>query len=140
MPLKNLSTNILNTGSDLTHCACYDLFRIKELAKIKCWFKIIVCILQSHFMHTWRASVARTLNTILNKRPMGHIAHLRKQFQSINTHDYIITLIKRRKKNIIKLMSINWFFIWRNLNPYHPRMLVPGLVEIGTVVLEKRIF
>ena len=46
-----------------------------------------------------------------NKRPMGHIAHLRKQFKSINTYDYIITLIKRRKKNIIKLMSINWFFI-----------------------------
>ena len=37
---------------------------------------------------------------------MGHIAHLRKQFKSINTHDYIITLIKRRKKNIIKLMII----------------------------------
>ena len=36
-----------------------------------------------------------------NKRPMGHIAHLRKQFKSIHTHDYIITLIKRRKKNII---------------------------------------
>ena len=33
-----------------------------------------------------------------NKRPMGHIAHLRKQFKSINTDDYIITLIKRRKK------------------------------------------
>ena len=29
----------------------------------------------------------------LNKRPMGHIAHLRKQFKSINTYDYIITLI-----------------------------------------------
>ena len=58
-----------------------------------------------------------------NKRPMGHIAHLRKQFKSINTYDYIITLIKRRKKNIIKLMRIYWFFIWRNLNPYHPRTL-----------------
>ena len=33
-----------------------------------------------------------------NKRPMGHIAHLRKQFKSINSYDYIITLIKRRKK------------------------------------------
>ena len=32
---------------------------------------------------------------------MGHINHLRKQFKSINTYDYIITLIKRRKKNII---------------------------------------
>ena len=35
------------------------------------------------------------------KRPMGHIAHLRKQFKSINTYEYIITLIKKRKKNII---------------------------------------
>ena len=32
-----------------------------------------------------------------NKRPMGHIVHLRKQFKSINTYDYIITLIRRRK-------------------------------------------
>ena len=54
---------------------------------------------------------------------MGHIAHLRKQFKLINTYDYIITFIKRRKKNITKLMRIYWFFIWRNLNPYHPRML-----------------
>ena len=29
---------------------------------------------------------------ILNKRPMGHIAHLRN-----NTYDYIIMLIKRKK-------------------------------------------
>ena len=33
----------------------------------------------------------------LNKRPMGHIAHLRKQFKSINKYDYIITLIQRIK-------------------------------------------
>ena len=32
----------------------------------------------------------------LNQRPMGHIAHL--QFKSINTYDYIITMIKKRKK------------------------------------------
>ena len=66
-----------------------------------------------------------------NKRPMGHIAHLKKQFKSINTYDYIITLINRRKKTIIKLKRIYWFFIWRNLNPYHPRMLVRRLIEIG---------
>ena len=33
-----------------------------------------------------------------NKRPMGHIAHLKKQFKSMNTfensYDYIITLIE----------------------------------------------
>ena len=107
---------------------------------------------------------------------MGHIAHLRKQFKSINTYDYIIMLIKRRKKkhyllyenkwvlHLKKLESpspldalcqdclklAQWFwrrgffkilsmyfcyfvinpprkrvgpFIWRNLNPLHPRML-----------------
>ena len=32
-----------------------------------------------------------------DKRPMGHIAHLRRQFKSINTYGCIITLIKRRK-------------------------------------------
>ena len=58
---------------------------------------------------------------------MGHIAHLRKQFKSINTYEYIITLIKRRKK-IINFMRIYFFFIWRNLNPFHPRMLC---AEIG---------
>ena len=35
-------------------------------------------------------------------------------------------------------MRIYWFFIWRNLNPYHPRMLVPRLVKIDSVVLEKK--
>ena len=58
-----------------------------------------------------------------NKRPMGHIAHLRKQFKSINTYDYIITLIKRRKNNIIYFMRIFCFFIWRILNSPHQRML-----------------
>ena len=58
-----------------------------------------------------------------NKRSMGHITHLRKQFKSINTYDYIITLIKRRRKNIIDFRIIYWFFICRNLNPLHPRML-----------------
>ena len=53
-----------------------------------------------------------------NKRPMCHIAHLR-QFKSLNKYDYIITLIKRRKN----FMGNYWFFIWRNLNPLHPRML-----------------
>ena len=49
-----------------------------------------------------RKSVKSTEKSVkfTNKRPMGHIAHLRKQFKSINTYDYIITLIKRRKNNI----------------------------------------
>ena len=38
-----------------------------------------------------------------NKRPMGHIAHLRKQFKSIIIYDYIITLIKREKHPLLSL-------------------------------------
>ena len=59
--------------------------------------------------------------TTKNKRPMGHIIHLWKQFISINTYDYIITLIEK-KIPIINFMSIYWFFIWTNFNPLHLRM------------------
>ena len=38
----------------------------------------------------------------LNKRPMDHIAHLRKQFESINTYDYI-----RRKKPLLYFWELN---------------------------------
>ena len=38
----------------------------------------------------------------VNKRPMGHIAHLRNQFKSINinfekSYDYIITIMRTGK-------------------------------------------
>ena len=89
---------------------------------------------------------------------MDHIAHLRKQFKSINTHDYIITLIKRRRRNIINLINriclISWmyFLLFRyylplekggalnsnKLETSQPRMLVSSLVEIGSVDLENR--
>ena len=49
------------------------------------------------------------IGSIINKRPMGHIAHMRNQFESINTFekssDYIITLI-RRGKNPIREVEI----------------------------------
>ena len=53
---------------------------------------------------------------------MGHIAKLRKQFNSINTHNYN-NVNWEKKKTIIYSMSIEWFFIWTNLNSLHPRML-----------------
>ena len=37
--------------------------------------------------------------------------------------DYNITLIKRRKNNIIYFMRIYCFFIWKILNPPHQRIL-----------------
>ena len=44
--------------------------------------------------------VIKPSSSTQTKRPMGHIAHLRKEFKSINTYDYIITMIKRRKKTL----------------------------------------
>ena len=52
---------------------------------------------------------------------MGHIAHLSKQFKSINDYDYIITLIRRTKKTINFFLRIDWFLIWTNLNPLKPK-------------------
>ena len=49
----------------------------------------------------WRIHLFFTLifhGKMKYKSSMGHIAHLRKHFKSINTYDYIITLIERRKK------------------------------------------
>ena len=63
-----------------------------------------------------------------NKRPMGHIPHLRKQFKSINTWLYH-NVDKEKKKNIINFMRIFCFFIWRNLNPLHPRMLCAKMAQ-----------
>ena len=37
---------------------------------------------------------------------MGHIAHLRKQFKSLNKYDYIITLIQRIKKKLYENLLV----------------------------------
>ena len=77
-----------------------------------------------------------------NKRPMGHIAHLRKQFKSIKTYGYIITLIKRRMNNIIygTLWEFFVFSFEESWIPLTKGCFVLRLVEIGSVVLEKKIF
>ena len=58
-----------------------------------------------------------------NKRPIGHITHLKKQFQSINTfwqsYDYTIMLIKREGYLLLE----NWFWSKLKFNPLHSRML-----------------
>ena len=69
-----------------------------------------LCLSHQNISNTGESKCAQQLRQI-NKRPMGHLAHLRKQFKSINTYDYIITLIKRRKKNIINFITY-CFFIW----------------------------
>ena len=46
--------------------------------------------------------------------------------------------------NVIKCIlsswksASSWSFIWTNLNPFHYRMFKPSLVEISSVVLEKK--
>ena len=76
----------------------------------------------------------------LNKRSMGHITHLRKQFKSINTYDYIIRLIKTRKENIINFMRIKGSSFKQTSIPFTQVCIVPSLVEISPMVLEKKIF
>ena len=70
-----------------------------------------------------------------NKRPMGHIAHLRKQFI------WLYHKVDKEKKK--KLLTL-WEFIG---SPFEETWIsfaegcfVPRLVKIGSVLLEKRIF
>ena len=77
---------------------------------------------------------------IWQKRPMGHIAHLRKQFRSINIYDYIITWIKRRKKTLLSFWELNGSSFQQNWIPFTQGCFVPSLFEIGLVVQEKKIF
>ena len=58
--------------------------------------------LTNHFTKYFILGMYKLWKTELNKKPMGHIGHLRKQFKSINTY-YKLTLIKRRKKTLLTL-------------------------------------
>ena len=69
---------------------------------------------------------------------MGHIAHLRKQFKSINTYDYIITLIKRRKNPLFTLWEFNCSSFEQTWITFIHGCIVPSLVKIGPVILEKK--
>ena len=92
----------------------------------------------------------QSLWSIGNKRPMGHITYLRKQFKSINTYDYIITLIKRRKNSLFTLWELNpWQGQVFNVNgssveqpwiPFTQWCFLPNMVAISQVVLDKQIF
>ena len=56
-----------------------------------------------------------------NKRPMGHIAHMRNQFKSIISYDYIITLIwKGENQSSTFYNKIIHFY--KTLSSFHPRM------------------
>ena len=64
-------------------------------------------------------------------------AHGPRRSSEKTTHGYHYVNWKK-KKTIIYFIRIEWFFIWTNLNSLYPRMLVPSLVEISPVVLEKK--
>ena len=63
-------------------------------------------------------------------------AHGPRRSSEKTTHGYHYVNWKK-KKTIIYFIRIEWFLIWTNLNSLYPRMLVPSLVEISPVVLEK---
>ena len=78
-----------------------------------------------------------TVIHVSDKRPMGHIAHLRKMFKSINTYDYIITLINRRKNPLSSFWKLNCSLFKQIWISFTQGCFVPILAEIGPVVLEK---
>ena len=80
------------------------------------------------------------VNILINKRPMGHIAHLRKQVKSINTYDYIIKLIKRRKSPLLTLWELNGSSFEQTWILFTQRCFVPSLLEICPVEKRKSLF
>ena len=72
----------------------------------------------------------------IDKRPMGHIAHLRNQSKSINTfeksNNYIITLSKVTRPVMV--------FICKTLSFITQGCFELSLVEIEPAVMEKKIF
>ena len=97
--------------------------------------------LYRQFQYQKKISPIHFLPSQQNKKPISHIAHLRKQFKSINTYDYIITLIERRKKNHYLLFKnmMGFFFLsfeqtWIR---FTQECFVPDLVEIRPMVLTR---
>ena len=66
---------------------------------------------------------------------MGHIVHLRKQF---NQHLIIIMLIERRKKPLFTLLDLNGSAFEQTWIPFTQGYFAPNLVEIGPAVLKMK--
>ena len=125
----------------------------------------------------------------INKRPLGHIAHLRYSSNQWKHLQKVIIMVIPLREDILLFLELNgpyvqnlnflhprmlcamfgwnwlsgsWgkkivdvfsifryylplkiikggFFVWTNFNSLHKSMVVPSLVEIGLVVLEKNI-
>ena len=59
---------------------------------------------------------------IENKRPKGHICHMRNTFAQ--RYNHIITLIKSFKKSHSPFLSMKWSFNCKILSPFQPGMLL----------------
>ena len=73
----------------------------------------------------------------LNKRPMSHIAHLRKQFKSIHAYDHIITLIRRRENSLSSFWEMHGSLFEQTSTPFTQGCFVQTLVQTVPMVLEK---
>ena len=108
-------------------CAVY-ILGTKQKRKLYLWKQILVHSKWVINFTLWRflffpsVTLAQSPNvkymiTIFNKRPMGHIAHLRKQFKSLNKYDYIITLIQKIKKKLYENWSVLHLNKLKSLSP-----------------------
>ena len=100
------------------------------------------CLKQSINQPTWIS----TYNIIINHtpyitwtRPMGNTTHLSKQFKSIHTYDYIITLIKRRKHQTFTLWEFTGSSFERTWIPFIQGCIVPSLIELAQWFCRRRI-
>ena len=106
--------------------ACIHLYSISYIKWLMFQIQLLYSTIDQHFFTSdtdrklWRWSI---LYWNLNKRPMGHIAHMRDQY-ILNTfaksYDHIITLIWRRKKRSSLLWSVNGPYLL-NLESLSPK-------------------
>ena len=70
-----------------------------------------------------------------NKRPIGHIAHLRNQFKSMNTLEQNFETYQNHwlgeQKTMISFLRIEWSLFVKPWAPFTQRCFLPCLVEIG---------
>ena len=76
---------------------------------------------------------------IRNKRSMGHIAHLRNWFKSINSFVESYDDLERRKP-IIFFFVIKWSLFVKPWVPFTQRCFMPSLDEIDPMVPQKKIW
>ena len=74
----------------------------------------------------------------INKRPMDHNSH-QEQFQ-INKHIFAKKSLIKRGKHIISYLRIDCVLFVNTWIPFTEGYIVPSLIEIGPVILEKKIF